>query len=174
MTIGVDISPIKTGHKFRGIGSYTENLFRLLGKYDKINKYTFFTRKEKLLINTDLVHYPYFEPFFLTLPLKKDTPTVVTVHDLTPLVFPDQFPRGFKGEVKWQIQKWSLKGARAVIVDSECSKKDVIRLTGIDEKRVFVVYLAAGEKFRQLKHKDLTPVKIKYNLPEKFVFYVGA
>ena len=33
MKIALDISPIKTGHKIRGIGSYTEKLTRELQKY---------------------------------------------------------------------------------------------------------------------------------------------
>lgn len=174
MRIAVDITPLETTHKFRGTGSYTENLIVALEKYDHQNQYNFFTRGDKLPKNLDLIHYPYFEPFFLTLPFRKPAPTVVTVHDLTPLVFPDKFLRGLKGEIKWQIQKRLLKRVTAVIVDSKCSKKDVLKIVGLDEERVFVVYLAAGEQFRQTTEKGkLTKIKNKYRLPEKFVLYVG-
>lgn len=173
MIIGIDISPLKTGHQFRGTGSYTDNLTQALKKYDPENDYKFFTLQEKLPANLDLIHYPYFEPFFLTLPLKKLLPTIVTIHDLTPLVFPNHFPRGVKGEIKWQIQKRSLKGVAAVIVDSKNSQKDVTKYTSIPEEKIFVVYLAAGEEFRQLKPEELIKIKIKYSLPEKFVLYIG-
>lgn len=175
MTIGIDITPIKTGHKFRGTGSYTENLTRSLKKYDQRNEYKFFARGEKILSRLDLIHYPYFDPFFLSLPLRKMAPTVVTVHDLTPLVFPDKFPRGAKGEIKWQIQKLSLRGAKAVIVDSECSQNDVVKFAGIAEEKIFVVYLAPGEEFKRIKYQvaSIKYLKKKYNLPEKFVLYVG-
>lgn len=175
MIIGIDILPLKTGHKFRGTGSYTDNLVKALKKYDYQNKYKLFTRGEELPKDINLVHYPYFEPFFLTLPLRKPAPTVVTVHDLTPLVFPDHFPHGLKGEIKWQIQKLALKGVKAVIVDSECSKKDVARFTGISEEKIFVVYLAAGEEFKKIQNpkSQIQSLIEKYQLPEKFVLYVG-
>lgn len=175
MIIGVDTSPLKTGHKFRGTGSYTDNLIKSLEKYDKLHKYTFFTRKGFVPKNADLVHYPYFDPFFLTLPLRKKVPVVVTVHDLIPLVFPQHFPRGLKGEIKWQIQRWSLRGVAAIIVDSECSKEDVARFTGVSEEKIFVVHLAAGEEFRIVKNSKfkVQSLRKKYNLPDKFVLYVG-
>lgn len=175
MRIGIDISPLKTAHQFRGTGTYTASLTKSLQKYDSRNSYQFFQKNNPLPQNLNLVHYPYFEPFFLTLPLRKKYPTVVTIHDLIPLVFPDHFPSGIKGKFKWQIQKWSLKQVAAVIVDSECSKQDVIKLTGFPKENIFVVYLAADEEFKQVtdKREKLLTIKKKYNLPEKFVLYVG-
>lgn len=167
MRIAIDISPLSNGHQTRGIGFYTENLVRALKCYDKSNSYTFFTRGEKLPENADLIHYPYFDPFFLTLPFKKATKTVVTVHDLIPLVFPNQFPAGLRGGLKWQWQKLSLRGAQAIITDSENSKKDIVKYTGINAEKIHVVYLAAGEEFKKLETGN------KYNLPERFVLYVG-
>lgn len=181
MKIAIDVSPLKTGHKFRGTGSYTDNLIMALQKYDVGNEYKFFNRGETLPVDRqelpkdiDLVHYPYFEPFFLTLPLKKPFPTIVTVHDLTPLVFPKYFPRGIKGEIKWQVQSRSLLGAAAVVVDSKSSQKDITRYTGVPVGKIFVVYLAAGEKFKPLKKDgNLARVRDRYQLPEQFVLYVG-
>ena len=92
MRIAIDISPLSTGHKVRGAGFYLENLKKSLMKYDHVNDYIFFNSREKLPSDIDLVHFPYFDPFFLTLPLFKKLKTVVTVHDLIPLVFPVNFP----------------------------------------------------------------------------------
>jgi len=174
MKIAIDISPLQTGHKVRGAGFYLENLKRALVKYYTQNEYKFFTRGEKLPENIDLVHFPYFEPFFLALPIYKKYLTVVTVHDLTPIVFKKHFPRGLKGELKWQMQKYALKKANAIITDSNCSKKDIVKHVGVPAERVSVVYLAAGEEFAKLKTENLKlKIKEKYNLPEKFVLYVG-
>lgn len=121
-----------------------------------------------------MVHFPYFEPFFLALPLYKKYKTVVTVHDLTPIVFPNAFPRGLKGDLKWQMQRYALKRADAIITDSESSKKDVVKYVGVRESKVYVVYLAAGEKFRhQASDIGRQILRTKYNLPEKFLLYVG-
>lgn len=175
MKIAIDVSPLSTGHKVRGVGFYLENLRKALLEYHPENEYIFFKRGENLPSDTDLVHFPYFDPFFLTLPFYKQLKTVVTVHDLTPLVFPEAFPRGIKGEIRWQMQKLSLRKTDAVITDSECSKADVVKIAGVKESKVKPVYLAAGEHFRDIKSETekLTKVRRKFGLPEKFVLYVG-
>src|SRR3990167_1319467 len=118
MKIAIDMSPLKSGHylqhRVRGTGFYLQNLQASLEKYYPENKYVYFNRGDSLEGDIDVVHYPYFEPFFLTLPLFSKNKTVVTVHDLTPFVFKKNFPVGIKGKIKWQIQKFSLKSAYAI------------------------------------------------------------
>ncbi len=179
MKIALDMSPLKSGHylqhRVRGTGFYLRNLQTSLEKYYPENKYIYFDRGDLLEKDVDVVHYPYFEPFFLTLPLFQKNKTVVTIHDLTPFVFPKQFPSGLKGKMKWQIQKFALKNANAIISDSESSKKDIVRFAGISPSKIHVVYLAAGEEFKkyQISNIKYQILKKKYNLPEKFVLYVG-
>ena len=175
MKIAIDVSPLQSGHKVRGVGFYLEHLKNALVNYFPQNEYVFFSRGEKLPRDVELVHFPYFEPFFLALPLYKKYKTVVTVHDLTPIVFPNAFPRGIKGEIKWQMQRYALKKANSVITDSESSKKDIIKYVGAKESKVRVVYLAAGEYFKKLDEKALQTEALvkKYGLPKKFALYVG-
>lgn len=174
MKIAIDVSPLQTGHKVRGVGFYLEHLKNSLVKYFPKNDYTFFERGEELPELLDLIHFPYFEPFFLALPIYKRYKTAVTVHDLTPIVFPNAFPKGIKGELKWQMQKFSLRKANVIITDSEASKKDILKYVGAKETKVKVVYLAAGEEFKKLEKGTWeNKLRKKYNLPEKFVLYVG-
>jgi glycosyltransferase involved in cell wall biosynthesis len=175
MKIAIDISPLGTGHKVRGVGFYLEHLKNALVKYFPENSYVFFQRGEKLANDVRLVHFPYFEPFFLALPIYNKFKTVVTVHDLTPIVFPEAFPSGIKGKLKWQMQRFALKRASAVITDSESSKKDIRKYAGIKESKIHVVYLAAGEQFTKLKTEKvkLKEISKRFGLPEKFVLYVG-
>lgn len=175
MTVGIDISPLQSGHKVRGVGFYLEYLKRSLLKYYPENKYIFFTQEEKLSQNVDLIHYPYFDPFFLTLPFSKQHKTVVTVHDLTPLIFPKHFPAGIKGNFRWQIQKFNLRRSDGIIADSIASQHDIVKIAGIPQKNVDVAYLAAGEEFERIKDKEesIKQIKNKYMLPERFVLYVG-
>ncbi|HRN69571.1 MAG TPA: glycosyltransferase family 1 protein [Candidatus Woesebacteria bacterium] len=173
MKILIDTSPLESGHNIRGVGFYVQNLKKSLVEYDKGNRYTF----SNSIINSndfDVIHIPYFDPFFVHLPFVKKSKLVVTVHDLTPLVFPDLFPAGTKGNIKWQINKQLLKRADAIITDSDASKKDVYQLTGISNSRIHTVYLAAGSEFKKMEHgKWEREIREKYNLPEKFVLYVG-
>ncbi len=175
MKIAIDVSPLQTGHKVRGVGFYIEHLKNTLVNYFPENEYIFFETGEQIPKDVDLVHFPYFEPFFLALPIYRRFKTVVTVHDLTPIVFPKAFPRGIKGELKWQMQRFSLKKADGIIADSVSSQKDIIKYVGVSENKISVVPLAAGEHFKKLKTDDprLKKTKEKYNLPEKFLLYVG-
>jgi glycosyltransferase involved in cell wall biosynthesis len=175
LKIGIDISPLETGHKVRGVGFYLTHLKNALVKYFPNNEYVFFQRGEKLPSDVKVVHFPYFEPFFLALPIYNKFKTVVTVHDLTPIVFQQAFPSGIKGKLKWQMQRYALKRASAVITDSNSSKKDIRKYAGVRENKINVVYLAAGEQFMKLKTDNikLKEVRKRYGLPEKFVLYVG-
>lgn len=180
MKVGIDITPLEDKqHSVRGSGFYIQYLKESLQKYDQSNQYSFYVRKEGAPKVADVVHIPYFEPFFLTLPFEDAKRTVVTVHDLTPLVFPSHFPFGITGFLKWKIQRILLMGKSAVITDSKCSKKDIMRLTGISDQKIDVVPLAAGEQFRtiDLSEKNMkariSDLKKKYQIPENFALYVG-
>lgn len=182
MKIAIDISPLRTGHKVRGIGFYLQHLKDALGQYFPEHSYTFFTNPSRIPSNVDIVHYPYFDPFQLTRPLLKNKPTVVTVHDLTPIKFAEHFPSGKKGTLMWKMNKLLLKQVDAVIADSEASKKDIIALAGVHPEKISVVYLAAGESFtllgdsssgEKLLRTKSQELRTKYSLPEKFVLYVG-
>jgi glycosyltransferase involved in cell wall biosynthesis len=177
MKIAIDITPIKgemKGHKVRGVGFYLEYLKRALVTHFPEHDYTFFARGEEIPSDIDIVHYPYFEPFFITLPLIEKHKRVITVHDLTPILFPHHFPAGIKGNFRWQVQRFNLKNSAGIITDSQASQKDIIRITGIDKKKVDVAYLAGAEEFHRLEPgKWRKKLLEKYNLPEKFVLYVG-
>ncbi len=174
MNIAIDITPLETGHSGRGVGIYTKNLIESLQKYEKHHSYHFFTGKQGVPQDADVVHYPYFDPFFFTLPFVKHQPTVVTVHDLIPLVFPAKFPTGIRGMVKWQMQKISLQGAQRVITDSESSKQDIARIAGIRKEKINVVYLAASALYGPILDVEfLSRVRKTYALPQAFLLYVG-
>ena len=179
MKIAIDIGPISekniSGHKVRGVGSYIASLKDSLARYDKSNTYAFFSRRKDIPRDIDVVHYPYFEPFFLSLPLFKKAKTVVTIHDLTPIVFPKDFPVGIKGFLKWQVQKIALKSVDAILTDSVISKKDIVSILNIPDKKVFVVHLSADNVFKKILVSKDSKNKLlkKYNLPEKFGLYVG-
>lgn len=175
MRIAIDISPLSTGHKVRGVGFYLLHLKNALQKYFPENEYIFFTHEKGISTKVDVVHYPYFDPFFLTLPFIKKYPTIVTIHDLTPIVFQKYFPVGIKGRVKWRVQKLSLQTTSGILVDSFCSQKDVHEKANIAKEKITVAYLAAGEMFQKLTSERLQKKSLlkKYQLPEQFALYVG-
>lgn len=158
-------------HRVRGSGIYSKNLIAALKKYYPENSYILTSSRG---IPSDIDHFLYFEPFFRTLPILKKRKRIVTVHDLTPLVFPKDFRAGIKGNLKWQLQKLALKNTDLVITDSNSSKKDISKFTGIDPIKIKVIYLAAEEEFKKINNpSSLNRIKNKYNLPDKFALYVG-
>lgn len=171
--VAIDISPIQTGHKFRGIGSYTEKLISALKEDNWGTEFEFF-KDPKSPPAADVIHYPYFDLFFHTLPIKRLAPTVVTIHDVIPLVFPDYFPVGIKGYINLFFQKRALKNVNTVICDSKTSKEDITSKLSYPRQRIKVIYLAPGKNFRKIK---LSPKQSKiisqYKLPKDFILYVG-
>ncbi|MDE2025977.1 MAG: glycosyltransferase family 4 protein [Patescibacteria group bacterium] len=173
MKIALDISPLQTGHRVRGTGFYLQHLQSALVKYFPQHEYRFFTQKDGMPTDSDIVHYPYFDPFFITLPFLPKTKTIVTVHDLTPLVFPKEFPSGIKGAVRWQVQRQLLRMTNGIITDSDSSKKDIVKFVGYPQQKIKTVYLAAGEEFTVLPKKKAQDIIAKFRLPRKFALYVG-
>lgn len=174
MVIAIHVGPTLTGHKMRGVGVYTKLLLDALSTYKTPHTFIQFSDIHDIHGSYDIIHYPFFDPFFLTLPVVKSRPTIVTVHDLIPLVYPDKFPRGIRGEIKWQIQKMSLMGAKRIITDSFSSKKDIAKIIGFPKDAIDVVYLAPSPVFHPVNDKKiLNSISKKYRLPEQFLLYVG-
>jgi len=105
--------------------------------------------------------------------LKFKNPTVVTVHDIIPLLFPQHFPKGVKGWLKWQYQKFRLKQAAQIITDSQSSAQDIHKITHISSSKIDSVYLAASDDFKPASQTEQARVRRKYHLQDKFVLYVG-
>lgn len=168
--IGFDTRPLKTPEKWRGVGVYIQNLLPYLKKSKKIEVIELANNKPNKF---DIVHYPYFRPFQKTLSFFKSTPRAVTVHDLIPLKFPQHFPKGIKGSLIWMWQKRCLKKSNLILTDSKASKKDIINILKINPKKVKVTYLSASKDFKPLPQPQVKKLLKKYNLPQKFVLYVG-
>lgn len=176
MKVAIDGGPLTSGHSVRGVGAYTKELINALkkeGKRSKVNVKVVDFRSEDLS-KYDLVHYPFFDLFAQSGYLKLHENTVVTIHDLIPLIYPKNYPSGTKGLLKHIRQKYLLKKVKNVIAVSETSKKDIMRFLNIDSKNIYVVYEAPKKIYKIIKDKkQLKKIRKKYNLPNKFVLYVG-
>jgi len=150
----------------RGVGFYRNHLLDALLKSGRVE-----------IDNTspDLVHYPYFDLFYPTLPQKLEYPTVVTIHDLTPMVLPSYYPKGIRALVAVLLQRLALKNVSAIVTDSLSSKKDIVDIFKLDPGKVFVTHLAVDPAYSEKPTVGQTKaVKDKYHLPDKFILYVGG
>ena len=175
MRVGIDSGPLTGEDAVRGVGTYAGELIEALKilRYKDIKIFGVDFKKADLS-KYDLLHYPYFAPFFLTLPLSKKAKFVVTIHDLTPLIYPENYPPGLRGKLKFLVQKTLIRNASGVIAISETTKKDIVRFLGIPAQKIEVIYEAPAKIFRKLPHGSWKlQIKKKFNLPSHFVLYVG-
>lgn len=96
----------------------------------------------------DLVYTPGFAP-----PMFAPCPRVATVHDLIGMLFPGN-QRGFS-KIYWTA--WlpaAMRRARVLAASSESTRRDVLRLLRIDEKRIRVVPLSVDPCFKKLDAQD--------------------
>jgi len=176
MKVAIDLTPLYSAHQFRGIGFYTKRLVEAMEEVapKKGVELEFVKSTDRLLfIDADVIHFPYFSPFFLTLPRKRLVKSVVTIHDLIPIKYLEHYPPGIKGKLRWEVQKRRLKKIEAVITDSQYWREEIPELTGFPEEKIFVIPLAAGKEFKKIPERQTSNIKHKYNLPDNFVLYVG-
>jgi len=177
--IAIDVSPLNDGNSKRGVGYYTRNLVKALQSEIKINpdfkhyQITLIEDCKSKIEDYDLIHYPYFDPFKLTLP-SQNKPYIVTCHDLIPRAFKKHFPVGVKGEIKWLIQKHRLQKAAYIICPSHSAKYQILDHLKYPADKIYTTYEAASSNFKKINNKIfLSTIKNKYKLPNKFVLYVG-
>lgn len=110
------------------------------------------------------------------LPVTKPTglKTVVTVHDLIFMRYPDLY-----GKIDAKIYKRKLRNAcesaDKIIAISEQTSRDLQEIMDVDEKRIEVVYQGCDSIFKhRVSSGQLAEVKAKYSLPEKFVLSIGT
>lgn len=175
MHIAINTTPMSGGHSQRGIGLYTKELVNALAEFEPSHTYSFFTKISEIDSRSDVIHYPFFDPFFLTLPWVTPKPTVITCHDLIPISYKTHFPRGIRGEIKWQIQKKALlRVARNIITDSQASRDDIARLLNYPKERIITIPLAPRAVFHPVTDIIvLSELKKRYKLNNKFILYVG-
>ena len=108
--------------------------------------------------------------------VSKKSRLIVTMHDLSFERYPETF--------SWKRRLWHMFinpkkicwRADKIIAVSESTRNDIIKIYGIDEKKINVVYSGIAEKFCVLDRNDegLIKVKEKYGLPYKFILYLGT
>lgn len=77
-------------------------------------------------------------PHGVSLPIKTLLPTIATIHDLTPMVMPC-FPGRTTFFLKFLLAR-AAKWSAAIITVSENSRRDLIRICGVPEPKIHVIY----------------------------------
>ncbi|HVA88821.1 MAG TPA: glycosyltransferase family 1 protein [Chloroflexota bacterium] len=108
------------------------------------------------------------------LPLTRRTPGVVTIHDVSFLLFPERFLPA-KRRYLTTMTRLSARGARFVAASSENTRRDVIQLLGVPEERVRVIPLGVDDRLREpVDPETIAAFRIAHDLPEHFYLYIGS
>ena len=118
----------------------------------------------------------FFLPNIIFASVSPRAKLVATLHDLS-------FERHSE-TFSWKRRLWHsfinpkkiCQKATKIIAVSNSTKKDLIQIYGIDLKKIEMIYSGIAEKFKQLdrNNENLIKIKEKYNLPYKFILFLGT
>lgn len=119
-----------------------------------------------------LVHLTHF---FL-LPLRRDRPYLVTIHDLVPLLFPVY---NNSRAMQWYLRFVCATAPRAdlILTDSDHSARDITEHLGVPGERIRAIDLAADERYRPLPERytsDDRRSAREVRITGPFIFNVGG
>ena len=117
----------------------------------------------------DLLHCPYFAA-----PLARLHPTVVTIHDVIPLVLPE-YRRRETSRIYFQLVSLTSKRADAIIAVSQHSRRDIVRKLGIPAEKISVIGNAVHPSYYPITDSWLlAAVRERYNVARKYILYFGG
>jgi glycosyltransferase involved in cell wall biosynthesis len=115
----------------------------------------------------DIYHEPSFKP------LSFKGPTVITVHDLSPMHYPDTHPKDRVLDFSKNLPNALLRADR-ILVDSDFIRNEIIREFGFEEK-IHTVHLGVDPSFHprteEAVHETLSKHGLKY---KKYILAVGT
>lgn len=199
MKIGIMLRHI---NELGGIVVYTKNLIENLLEIDKKNEYVFlyntyslmgtyskYKNVKEVVINIpnkllwDQIGVPkavksekidiIFNPK-LSIPVFAPSKKVFTLVGLEQFTLPNIF--------KWYDRIYFCimtplfcRRANAIIVMTNTGKKDLIKYLNVNSNKIKVIYGSYHKRFEVKKNiENLLVIKQKYNLPEKYIFFIGG
>lgn len=105
---------------------------------------------------------------------KTSVKSVVTIHDLIFLRYPEYYP-AFDRKVYLLKFRHACQVADKIIATSLATKADICHYFGTDPAKIEVVYQTCDPVFRsQVPDEQKEKVLLKYDLPAKFILYLGT
>ena len=103
----------------------------------------------------------------------RGVPTVLTVHDLIPKLFPAYHKK---------LNYWYLnlamplycRRADAIVAVSQATRQDIVTHFGIDPAKIHVVHEAPASHFQPVSPARVTQIKQTYDLPDRFLVHLST
>ncbi len=131
--------------------------------YENLKLHQFLRQEKFNLYHATNYLLPYFSKF----------KSVLTIHDLIAINHP-QFCQNESVIYFSLLQSRSIKQATKIIAVSNTVKNEIIKKYNVPPEKIVTIYHGVNENFK--KENDsfrLNEVKVKYNLPDKFILFVG-
>jgi glycosyltransferase involved in cell wall biosynthesis len=106
-------------------------------------------------------------------PLLKSCPTVVTIHDLSLLLWPQTHDQHLARRARWRLPIM-VRRADAIIVPSESIKTEVCEHLGIDDSKITVIPEAPRSTFWPVPVAETLAVRRRLNIGDDFILFVGT
>ena len=127
---------------------------------------------ENLYDNFDVLWMPDLRPFSIT----AKTKLALTVHDLSPIMYPEFY--SLKRRLWHRVIKYkqALTRANIIFAVSEYTKFDIIKLFGIDPKKIVVAYPGIDHSVfhPHLDQGKKDEIAKKHDLPKRFILSVST
>lgn len=114
----------------------------------------------------------YHSPYYL-MPYGTPCPSIVTVHDLIPLLYPQYFT-ALQRLVFGMAMRLAVGRARWIIADSESTARDLRARLHARTDRVVVIHLGVDATMQPAPAERIETMRARYGLAESYVLYVGS
>ena len=121
----------------------------------------------------DIYHY-----FNFTAPsISRRKKVIITIHDMVYKILPETVSYKTLYILNREMER-SVKRADAIITVSENSRKDILRFHDVESDRISIVNPGIDYDFfkaaQDMDGNTLSMVRKKYNLPDRFILYLGT
>ena len=115
---------------------------------------------------------PIYHSTYYLMPYRPGVPTLLTVYDLIALLHPQTV--SLRARLFFRVAtRLALAAADRVITISASARDDLLAHFPVDPSRVTSIPLAAHPRFRPQPADEIARVRAKYNLPDRYIFYLG-
>ena len=108
------------------------------------------------------------------IPIGSPVSTIVTIHDMSLRLYPQCHPVR-RLLLNRPLMHIAIRDAASIVTVSDSARRDLLRLHGVPADRVSVVHEAASPAFQPIDDRaELERVRVQYQLPPRFILYVGT
>lgn len=108
------------------------------------------------------------------LPERLPCPSVVTIHDLAFVRYPEFF-RPARRIYQRTFTERSARAATLIVAVSESTRQDIIKAFGVAPERVQVIYPTVSPDFQPLRDPAaLAAFRARHGLPERYLLFLGT